>query len=240
MKICDLHTHILPGVDDGAPEMEYALQMLQNAACSDVEYLVVTPHCNSLYGNGNYMGQDLLDRFTRLQQAAKTIPVQLMLGAEVFVNKELPDFLKQGIVPTINESRYLLTEFPVDTHEDAFLPMLTEILDCGYIPLVAHPERYHSVCDAPQIVLGWLDMGCHIQLTGGSILGEYGKRIQHTSAFLLKHDLVACIASDAHGLHKRSNFLLDVYDHLTVRYSKQYAKCLMYENPMHICRNDDI
>ena len=83
-------------------------------------------------------------------------------------------------------------------------------------------------------------MGCHLQLTGGSILGQYGKTVQRTAAFLLKNDLVACVASDAHGVDHRSNFLLDVYDHLSVRYGKQYAMCLMYDNPMRICANLDL
>ena len=83
-------------------------------------------------------------------------------------------------------------------------------------------------------------MGCHLQLTGGSILGEYGRSVQKAASFLLHNDLVACVASDAHGLHSRSNFLLEVYDHLTVHYSKHYAKCLMYETPMRICCNADL
>ena len=118
--------------------------------------------------------------------------------------------------------------------------MLQSTLELGYIPLIAHPERYLSVCQTPQIVAPWLDMGCHLQLTGGSIMGEYGKTVQRTATFLLQQDFVACVASDAHGLHHRSNFLMDVYDHLSLRYSKHYAGCLMYENPMGICCDNDI
>lgn len=238
MKICDLHTHVLPGVDDGAPTMEYALQMLRNAAASDVSLLAITPHCNGPFGNGNYLDQDLEDRFSQLQQAAKDIPVQLVLGAEARVNDELLYYLKQGKIPTINSSRYLLTEFSADTQN--FADILQSILDLDYIPLVAHPERYTAVCQTPQIVAQWLDMGCHLQLTGGSIMGQYGKTVQRTAAFLLKNDFVACIASDAHGVNLRSNYLLDVYDHLTVRYSKQYAACLLYDNPMRICADYDL
>jgi protein-tyrosine phosphatase len=134
----------------------------------------------------------------------------------------------------------MLTEFAPDTSPEGFSEMLQGILSLGYIPLVAHPERYLAVNRMPQLVVPWLDMGCHLQLTGGSIMGDYGKTVQRTAAFLLQHDLVACIASDAHGLHRRSNFLLDVYDHLSVYYSKQYAQCLMYETPMAICSNADI
>ena len=238
MKFCDLHTHVLPAVDDGAPNMEYALQMLDNAVASDVQALVVTPHCSSVYGN--YLNEALLSRFLQLQKAAKDIPIQLFLGAEVLADARLPQQLRQGCIPTINGSRYVLTEFPGDTKPGDFPGLLQSILEIGYIPLIAHPERYQAVCHAPQIVMQWLDMGCHLQLTGGSVMGEYGKTVQRTAASLLRNDLVACIASDAHSLHGRSNFLLDVYDHLSIHYCRQYARCLMYENPMGICANDDI
>ena len=240
MKFCDLQTHILPGVDDGAPTMEYALQMLQNAVCSDVEILAVTPHCNAPYGKGNFLDESLQNQFLQLQEAAKDIPVELVLGAEVQVNSNLPKYIQQGILPTINGSRYLLTEFPVDTPEPIFTEALQGILEQAYVPLIAHPERYRQVCDTPYIVTDWLDMGCHLQITGGSIMGEYGKAAQRTASFLLRQDLVACIASDAHGINSRSNFLLDVYDHLSVHFTKQYAQCMMYENPLRICRNEAI
>jgi protein-tyrosine phosphatase len=240
MKLCDLHTHILPGIDDGAPTMEYALQMLRNAAASDVELLAVTPHCNRLYEMRNYLDDSLLARFSQLQQEAKDIPVRLVLGSEVLADEHLPQLLRHKKIPTINDSRYLLTEFPVDATPDFFLDILQSILKVGYIPLIAHPERYISVCQMPQIVVPWLDMGCHLQLTGGSVIGEYGKTIQSTATFLLQHGLVACVASDAHGVSHRSNFLLDVYDHLSMRYSKNYAQCLMYDNPMNICYDNNI
>jgi protein-tyrosine phosphatase len=240
MKLCDLHTHLLPGMDDGAPEMEYALQMLRNAAASDVELLAVTPHCNRPCEKRNYLDDNLLNRFFQLQQAAQDIPVRLVLGAEVLVDESLPQLLRQKKIPTINGSRYLLTEFSVDATPEFFQNMLQSILALGYIPLVAHPERYLSVCEMPQIVASWLDMGCHLQLTGGSIMGAYGKSVQRTAVFLLQQDFVACVASDAHGLHHRSNFLMDVYDHLSLRYSKHYAGGLMYETPMGICCDNDI
>ena len=240
MKICDLHTHVLPGVDDGASTMEYALQMLQNAVASDVELLAVTPHCNRSDEMCNYLEEGLLNRFSLLQQAAKDIPVRLVLGAEVLADAYLPQLLRQKKIPTINGGRYLLTEFPADASPVYIQDMLQSILELGYIPLVAHPERYLAVCEMPQIVATWLDMGCHLQITGGSVMGDYGKTVQRTAVYLLQQDFVACIASDAHGLHHRSNFLLDVYDHLHLRYSKHYARCLMYENPMGICCDNDI
>ena len=235
MTLCDLHTHILPGVDDGAPTMEYALQMLQNAAASDVSVLAITPHCNGPYGN--LLDESLQEGFARLQAAAREIPVQLVLGAEARVDEKLPALLARGKIPTINESRYLLTEFSADTNGEDFIPALQQILQLGYVPLVAHPERYAAVCKDPRAVVSWLDLGCHLQLTGGSVLGEYGKTAQQTATLLLKNDLVACVASDAHSLTHRSNFLMGAFDHISVQYSKQYAKLLFYETPMGICAN---
>ena len=239
MKFCDLHTHVLPGVDDGAPTTDYALQMLENAVASDVALLAATPHCNRGDAD-NFLDQCLKDRFQQLQQAAQHIPIQLVLGAEVLADQQLPQLLRQGKLPTLNGSRYLLTEFPPSADGASITQLLQAILSQGYIPLVAHPERYAAVHQSPRLVLDWLDMGCHTQLSGGSLQGEYGRRAQQTAGLLLQNDLVACIASDAHGLHHRTNFLLAAYDHLSVHYSKGYAQCLMYENPMRICRNEDI
>lgn len=240
MKLCDVHTHALPGVDDGAPTMEYALQMLQNAAAGDVELLAVTPHCNVQGTDGWESLADLDRRFRQLQQAAEDIPVKLVLGGEVRANGQLSQRLEQGLLPTINGSRYLLTEFVPSTKKTDFSEILQSILDRGYVPLIAHPERYNAVCEDPRIVMQWLDMGCHLQLTGDSIMGRHGKAVQLTSQILLRNDLVACVASDAHGLHRRSNFLQDVCDHLSVVYSRHYAKCLMYTNPMRICNNEGL
>ena len=240
MKLCDLHTHVLPGVDDGAQTMEYALQMLKNAAASDVELLAVTPHCNVTF-DGTILSKEALEnRFSCLQEAARDIPVQLVLGAEVRFSDDLPQLLQQKRFLTLNDSRYLLTEFSPDTGAADFSVALQGILNCGYTPLIAHPERYTAVCQNPGIVIPWLDMGCHLQLTGGSIMGVYGLTVQKTAATLLRHDLVACVASDAHGVTHRSNFLLDVYDHLAVQYSKAYAYCLMYENPLRICGDETL
>lgn len=236
MRICDLHTHVLPGVDDGAPSVEYALQMLHNAVASDVTTLAVTPHFN----HPLFPDPDIKEAFLQLQQAAREIPITLVHGGEVRVNDRLAALLEAKNLPTINGSRYLLTEFAMDTPSRDFIPWLERILSFGYTPLVAHPERYNALEEDPDMVANWLDLGCHLQLTADSIQGAYGKKIQRTAKYLLQRDFVACVASDAHSLHGRSNFLMDTYDHLAVQYSRQYADCLMYETPMRICSNDKL
>lgn len=237
MRFCDLHTHILPGVDDGAQTMDQALEMLRNAVASDVTHLVVTPHCNVPGIDGDAR---LEERFAQLQAEAKDIPIALALGAEVRVTERLPEMLEAGKVKTLNGSRYLLTEFPSACPLEEITPVLEKCLSLSYVPVVAHPERYAAVIENPGAVEQWLDMGCHLQLTGGSILGAYGRSVEETARFLLRNDFVACVASDAHGVYERSNFLMDVYDHLRLYYSKKYAECLMTENPMRVFRDESL
>ena len=236
MKICDIHTHVLPGMDDGAQNLSEALQMLENAVASDVEYLIVTPHCNRTEGAEQI---DLQDAFVRLRHASVGIPLKLALGAEVHVTDCLPALLKARRFPTLNGSRYLLTEFPFFWEAEAFLPMLEQIRMLGYVPVVAHPERYDAVIRDPAQIFSWLELGCHIQLTGASVVGKYGNRVQRASEFLLKNGLVCCVASDAHGAQSRSNNLLEVQSYLTLYHSRQCAKALLWDNPMKIWRDAD-
>lgn len=240
MKICDLHTHILPNVDDGALNIAQALEMLENAVASDVSVIVATPHCNISGYYENYVSDKLISRFEHLKSVAKNIPVRLFLGAEVRADDKLIQLLRMGKIPTINGSKYLLTEFPNEFDKDLFCNSIKDIISEGYIPIIAHPERYSAVLSDPYIVKEWLDIGSHIQITGSSITGYFGKKVQKTADFLLQNDFVCCVASDAHSIQNRSNFLLDAHSYLSLYYGKQYAEILMWENPMRICQNDSL
>lgn len=237
MKICDIHTHILPYVDDGAKDIQTAVEMLSNAIASDVELAVLTPHCNRPMMEGNFWSKKIEDSYTRLCETSSHLPIKIVLGSELFVTDDVRDVLKNNKVLTLNNSRYLLAEFPNFCDRKFFVDKLNDIKEMGYIPLVAHPERYEEVISQPGIVEEWLEMGCHIQLTGGSVVGRYGEKIQKTAQTLLKKDFVCCVASDAHGTVRRNNNLLDVYSFLSLYYSKQYAKVLLYDNPLAICKN---
>lgn len=242
MKFLDVHTHVLPGVDDGARNMEESLEMLRNAAASHVAAVVATPHCNVPPGWLNYNSADFRGRFLRLREKAKEagIPVQIIAGAEVRVTEDLPILIREGQVLTINGGNYILVEFMTWAGLEYCNEHLSEILSRGLIPLVAHPERYSAVQKRPSAVGTWLDMGCHVQLTSGSLLGKFGGDARRCSEYLLRNDLVACVASDAHSPTWRTNYLMDAYDHLCVNYSKAYAQAVMWETPLRICSGDKL
>lgn len=240
MRICDIHTHVLPGVDHGAMKLEIALQMLRNAVASDVEYVALTPHFDISNIPAQRIWEKMQTQFRLFQESAKEIPVKLALGAEVHISPVLLEQLDELELPTINGSRYLLTEFPMFYPENRFVPVLEQLLQREYIPLIAHPERYAAVMQQPWITEQWLDMGCHLQITGDSIMGNNGKKVRQAAMELLRRDLVACVASDAHGTHERTNYLMGAYDHLSVHFSHQYAQCLLESNPLRIWQNEDL
>ena len=240
MRICDIHTHVLPGVDHGAMDIPIALQMLQNAMASDVEALALTPHFIVSDISAELLMGRMQEQFALLQQAAADLPIRLALGAEVAISPQLMERLDDTRLPTINGSRYLLTEFPVFYPENRFVEDLDNLLQRDYIPLVAHPERYIAVQKQPWITEQWLDMGCHLQLTGSSVQGHSGSAARQAAQYLLQRDLVACIASDAHGVHERTNYLMGAYDHLSIHFSKAYAQCLLYGNPTRIWQDENL
>lgn len=242
MKIIDLHTHILPGIDDGADSMETALQMLKNAEASHVVALAATPHCNIPGWVDNHYDDKLLQHLRNLRIAALNagIDIKILSGMEVRANENLLPLLQAGKLLPLNGGRYLLTEFAPDVTLSYCLEILQTIRDQGMIPLVAHPERYGTIWQNPDAVNDWLDMGCHIQITGGSVLGKFGRDAYHTADYLLRHNMAACIASDAHGLQYRTNQLSNVYDHVSLHINPVYAHMVLFDNPFRICQNETL
>lgn len=243
MKIIDLHTHVLPGVDDGADCLQTALEMLKNADASHVIALAATPHCNCPnMPRSNFYGEEYMKRLglLRREAAAAGIEAKILTGMELRAGDNLKLILEQGWVLGLNGTRYLLTEFRPDVSLAACRESLQLILEHNYIPLVAHPERYGAIWQNPAAVNEWLDMGCHVQITGGSILGKFGRDSWVAADYLIKNDLVAIAASDAHGLRYRTNNLISVYDHLSIHYSPRYAKMLLLQNPYAICQNETL
>lgn len=237
MGMIDIHTHILPGVDDGSPRTAESLEMLRLAAASGVETVIATPHSNLPGVYANYNGEWLQASFDRLIRRAEEeeIPVRILRGMEVYATEDLPQLLEAGRVLTLNDSRYVLMEF--DFHEQAnwCTRMLEGVLEAGYTPIVAHPERYYAVWQEPWCVYPWLEMGAHVQLTRGSILGKFGREAKRAADYLLQHNLVACIASDAHGSRNRIPEMDDILRYITAKYSPEYADMLLTENPAKIC-----
>lgn len=228
MILFDLHTHILPGVDDGAKNLETALEMIRFAVEHGTRAIALTPHV-AAEDRDDFVSQVENNRrvFELLSDAAKELGVALYLGGEVHVSPFLMENLFDLPLPTLNKSRYILTEFPYYFPETGYGHVLYDLLSAGYIPLIAHPERYDAVQRKPELAAEWVRMGCQLQLTAASFTGSFGRSIKKLSEQLLKQDLVCCVASDAHDNRYRTPDLLPAYRRVSTLLSPDRADFLM-------------
>ena len=240
-KIVDIHMHVLHGIDDGAKNMEESIVMLQQSAAQGVGTIVVTPHSWAI----DSRGIDLVHaRFSELKQTAseKQIPIDLHLGCEMLVYpdtvNECIQKLKDGSYPTMASSNYVLTEFEpyFSQHDMEFC--IEKISSAGYLPIIAHAERYeHSTVSGVKALKA---LGAKIQINAYSIVNEPKANTRETANALLAEKLVDFIGSDAHRLDHRPPVIRDGIDALPARYSKDYICKILIENPREILGMDNV
>ncbi|MCP5108728.1 MAG: tyrosine protein phosphatase [bacterium] len=210
----DIHTHIMPGVDDGAPDMETAVKMLQIAEEDGVKTIVATPHTFSnvsLYKNP----EPLREKFNQLKAAAKqeNINVKILPGAENFFHSRLKEYLREWPqLLTINNSDYFLLEFPVDFIFPGTRQFIFDVMNDGFIPIICHPERNRAFRNNPELLYQFLRIGALSQVTAGSIRGDFGTDSRDAALDFLKFNLVNIIASDSHHHQFRPPRLSFVYE----------------------------
>lgn len=238
----DIHTHVLPGVDDGAQTMEESLEMLAQAADSGVHTLVITPHCNIPDEFDNYVSPELDARFQALDQAREEagIPLRLCKGMEAFATYELPELLRTGSVWTLNNTRYFLMEFAFTEDPDFCRKILRACAEEGFSPIIAHPERYYFLQDDLDLAFEWCVSGYGLQLNKGSLLGRFGPETERCAHLLLEHGLAACVASDAHSPFQRSTHMGEINEFLLGEFGTEYTHLLLEENPSRILSGRDL
>lgn len=232
----DIHSHILPGVDDGSQDIETTEEMLYAAYKSGTDAIVATPHCNIPELYRNYVDQEMQEVWKRFEEdlADLNLPVRVYRGMEVFTTEQVPDLIRAGLVWTINGTRYLLMEFGFDEDPAFCNHMIREIKKTGVRPVIAHPERYHFLQNEPQLAYLWCTNGCALQVNKDSILGRFGRREEETAERIIRHGLAAAVASDAHGVHSRTTDLSEVWNYLVPKIGPDYANLLLNENPRRI------
>ncbi len=232
----DLHSHILPGIDDGAPNLEAAVEMARIAVESGVKIVVATPHCaqdrtDEVYSTWKLLQSALLEL---------DIPLKIGLGMEILGTRRTVQLLRDNRMFTINQSRYPLVEFRFHSDGLEETTVIRDLLRYGYRPIVAHPERYSFIQNDPGIINEWFHMGCLFQINRGSLLGRFGAVSQRCSAQLVGRGFATIVASDAHSPVIRTPWLDDVRELLAEEYSPETAEDLLLRNPSRILQNQEI
>lgn len=235
----DLHCHILPGVDDGSDSPDTSCRMAAMAADSGVRTIFATPHCNTRDPRKNFRSQELDRALRRLQAELDRwdIPVRVLPGAEVLIREDMGPLLEEHRLQTLNNSRYLLTEFYFDEAPRFMTRQLAEIAGAGLVPVVAHPERYFAVQDAPELAEDWCRRGWVLQVNKGSILGDLGEAAYDTAALLLRREAVGIIASDAHDAERRNPHMGRLLDQMDRRFPALDPDRLLRRNPLRIVKD---
>lgn len=211
----DLHSHILPGVDDGAQTLEDSIEMAKKAVSQGITHLMCTPHHN----NGSYSNpaHQVITRVNQLQAVLdeKDIPLTLLEGQEVRISGSLlEDIRNQEILFTDLDNTYILIEFPSGDVPEYSEQLFFELMSQGHVPVIVHPERNAVFRKDPNRLIPFLDMGALTQLTAPSIVGVFGKDIQKTARQMLKHNMLYMVASDAHNLRHRTFLMKEAYEEI--------------------------
>lgn len=238
----DIHAHILPGMDDGAEDLQDALDMAKIAVENGITTMVATPHCNIPGIYDNYLDRRFVDIYKRVcrELEAHEIPLKLLPGMEVFATPDLPELLQTKKLVTLNGSKYLLVEFEFEEDLRYVESILESIFRAGLCPVVAHAERYECVQKNLFVLEKWKNRGVVIQVNKGSLTGRFGRFSYNAAHSMMQRRLVDVIASDCHSPHYRTPVMMDVYDSLQKKYSKEYLELLFNENPRRICSNQAI
>lgn len=203
----DLHCHILPEIDDGAQNMQEALDMCRMAVADGITTIVATPHYQP--GACSWSAKELNERVASLQDELRKTdtPLTIVPGAELLIFPELQVLLKGDPFLTINRSIYFLVEFRPHTFPPNAAPFLISLMKSGLAPVIAHPERYDWFARQPDFFDELLGLGALFQLSAGSILGEFGPTVQEFSMGLIRRGMIQVIASDGHNRSDRPPLL---------------------------------
>ncbi len=224
----DIHSHILPGLDDGARDLDEAVAMVRMAAGAGTTDIVATPHANPLYP---YDPDRVAQTAAELADASERI-LRIHTGCDFHMTLEnITDALAHPDKYTIDHKRYLLVELsdylvPAST-DDVFRRMLA----AGIVPVVTHPERNRRLHRRLDRIQKWIELGACVQITADSLSGRFGKSARRVSTELMEGGLVHFVASDAHGTRDRRPVLDEARELLTAAYGAGYAELLCRENP---------
>lgn len=230
MRFVDIHTHILPGVDDGAQDLTQAVSLLQRAWEQGTGAVVLTPHYRGRYRD-NVRGK-LEPVFRELTLAAqKACPgMELYLGCEVGYELDVSEKLAQGSVLTLNDTRYVLLEFRDSAFRSRILEGTLEVLNFGYVPIIAHVERCEAFHEHRDLARELVDLGALLQINADSVIGRRGFGMKRFCHKLMKNHCVHFIGSDAHNADTRSPDLKECCEKIKRKYGPAYAELLLCGN----------
>ena len=227
----DLHCHLLPGIDDGAPDLETALAMARASVADGIHTVACTPHIYpGLYDNDAPGIRGAIARL-RASLDAEGIPLHLVEGADVHLDTDLVGAIRAGRVPTLAGSRYLLLEPPHHVAPPGFEQQVFELMAAGIVPVITHPERLTWVEDHYDLFMRLVDRGVWMQITAGALTGRHGRRPKYWGERFVGEGKAHLLATDAHDVRRRPPLLAEARDAAVTMLGPEEADHLVVTRP---------
>ena len=237
----DIHCHCLAGVDDGPATMAEALALCRGLTDDGVSVVVATPHQLGRFSDCNEASQ-IRDAVSALNEQLRCneIPLSVMPGADVRVDERICQLLDADRILTLADGgKYILLELP----HDIFIniePLLVGLASMGIQAIISHPERHRVLAKQPNLLLNWLAGGVYLQVTAGSLLGEFGPGVQKAAWHFMASGWVSFVATDAHNLYGRRPLMRAAFERIGTRLGKAVARQVCIKNPLRVLEGKDI
>lgn len=227
----DVHCHILPGVDDGAKNINESLEMLKIAYEEGIRHVVLTPHFH--VGHYEIEAGKLKIRCESLKEVVhEELPqMKLYSGCEVCFHMEASKRLGRGELLTLAGTSYTLVEFFPKSELSTIVRGLQEIQMGGKWPILAHVERYEALMGNYKAIEEMISMGFQMQVNTSAVVGKDGMRVKRFVKKLLDYELVRFIGTDAHGAKHRRPLMRECADYITKKWGADYTEELLIRNP---------
>lgn len=237
----DMHCHILPGIDDGAKNRQEMMHMMQIAYEEGIRAVIATPHYHPRRGQAD--AQIVQEALRKAQsEVHKVFPdMKLYPGNEIYYRQDAKQMLKNGELLTLAGSDYVLVEFSLsNATKGQITEAVRELQLGGYLPVVAHIERYDAIVGDVDFAMELVEAGAYIQVNASSVTGELGGNRKRFIKKLIKNDCVHFVGTDAHDTKGRAPVLKKCVAYLTKKFDEEVADTLLRYNPALVLKNEII
>ena len=236
----DMHTHILPNIDDGSESMEETIKMLKEAKEAGFTDIITTSHyIENSYDITKRERKNIINEI-KSKSDIENINIKLYNGAEAYISNNIYELIEKEELPTLNNSKYLLMELPMNNKVLYLENVIYSLESKGITPIIAHPERYSYVQKDIKFVEELVERGVLFQANYGSIIGKYGNDASKSVKKLLKKKLIHFLGTDTHksnSIYTQMNIILKKLEKIT---GKEYLELLSVINPEIVINNGNV
>jgi protein-tyrosine phosphatase len=237
----DIHCHCLPGVDDGPATIAEALLLCKRLVDDGVSDVIATPHQLGTF-SGRNKAAEIREAVAALNEQLKSSNVALtvMPGGDIRVDESIRQLLEADKILTLADGgKYILLELPHEVFID-IESLLLDLASLGVRAIISHPERHCFLAKQPKILHRWLACSAQLQITAGSLLGEFGYAAQRAAWYFLSSGLVSLVATDSHNLDGRRPCMRAAFERISIKLGQATARLVCIENPSRVLRGQDI